>query len=160
MQSLNFILGIAFAFTFACNPVNSKDHLGAMKNDSFMLLDASSQNWTAGTPGGGSGTEYYFNVKISTAKQLQFDSAWIDNKSFPIFLSKDQSGISSKPITFSNGDTITLRASALVNPNIKSSTSKPPINYTGAALISYKVKDKLAYYIIKEIVTKPTLNHQ
>lgn len=160
MKTTLCLLALFTVFTFACKSVTKTGNNDSMTNDSFTLLSATSQSWTAGIPSGGSGTEYYFNVKIKTSHQLLFDSAWINNNAFKIFLSKDKTPVSSEPITFSKGDSITLRVSELINPNAKTTKSNPPISFTGAALLSYRVKDKPAYFIIKEITRLPSLNRQ
>ena len=130
------------------------------KKDYFTLLSATSQSWTAGIPSGGSGIDYYFKVKINTEEKISFDSAWINNSSFEIFISKETAAISSQPIKFSKGDNIILRVSEIKNKNIKKQNSKPPIEYNGAALISYKVTDKQEYFIIKEIKKQTSPNRQ
>ena len=130
------------------------------KKDYFTLLSATSQSWTAGIPSGGSGIDYYFKVKINTEEKISFDSAWINNSSFEIFISKETAAISSQPIKFSKGDNIILRVSEIKNKNIKKQNSKPLIEYNGAALISYKVTDKQEYFIIKEIKKQTSPNRQ
>ncbi|HLF64675.1 MAG TPA: hypothetical protein VI603_13015 [Saprospiraceae bacterium] len=160
MKTTLCIIVLFTVFTFACKSVTKTGNNASMTNDSFTLLSATSQSWTAGIPGGGSGTEYYFNVKIKTSRQLLFDSAWINDSAFKIFLAKDKTPVSSEPITFSKGDTITLRVSELIHQNTHTTSAKPPINFTGAALLSYMVKDKPAYFIIKEITRLPSLNRQ
>ena len=130
------------------------------KKDYFTLLSATSQSWTAGIPSGGSGIDYYFKVKINTEEIISFDSAWINNSSFEIFIAKETAAISNQPIKFSKGDYIILRVSEIKNKNIKAQNSKPPIEYNGAALISYKVTDKQEYFIIKEIKKQTSPNRQ
>jgi hypothetical protein len=160
MKSPFFFLGILLVFNMACKSVKKTENGGAMKDDSFTLLSATAQPWTAGVPSGGKGTEYYFKIKINTSKELTFDSAWINNQSYAIFLSKDNGAISTHPLTFVKGDSITLRISDLTNPNTKALPSKPPMSYDGAALIGYKVKGRSFYYIIKEIQKLPPSNRQ
>jgi len=142
----------------ACTSV--KDTKNDREKDPFILLHASSQNWTAGIPSGGSGTEYYFAVKINTSDALRFDSAWIHNESFPIFLSNNNASISNEPVKIIRDDSITLRVSDLNLPNVKVTSSKPPVSFNGAALIGYTLNGKPVYFIIKEIEKLPTLHRQ
>lgn len=128
------------------------------KKDFFTLLSAKSQSWTAGIPSGGSGTDYYFKVKINSSDNLKFENAWINNKKFEIFISKETAAVSSEPIKFTKGDIITLRVSDIRNQNTKTENSQPPISFNGAALISYKANDKLEYLIIKEITKESSPN--
>lgn len=128
------------------------------KKDFFTLLSATSQSWKAGIPSGGSGTEYYFKVKINSFDNLKFDTAWINNRKFEIYISKETTAVSSEPIKFTKGDIITLRVSDIKNQNIKTENSSPPINFEGAALIAYKANDKREYFIIKEIKKESSPN--
>lgn len=160
MKSVLYFLATILVFNIACTSVKNTEN-GAMKKDnSFTLVRATSQSWTAGIPSGGSGTEYYFDIKINSAKEITFDSAWINNKSFPIFLSKANQGVSSDPVKFVKGDNITLRVSDITNSTKVTSSAKPPVAYTGAALIGYKVNGKQVYYIIKEIEKLPSVPRQ
>lgn len=160
MQTPFFSLVLFSCFTIACTSVKKTENSNAMKKDSFTVLTARAQDWTAGIPSGGSGTEYYFEVKINTSKPLTFDSAWIDNKSFGIFLSRESAAISTDPVQFIQGDTITLRVSDLNLPNSMDTPSKPPIGYAGAALIGYTLKGKPLYFTITEIEKLPSLKRQ
>ncbi len=117
----------------------------------FKLLNATSESWTAGIPSGGSGTEYYFKIKISTTENIKFDTAWINNKAFEIYISKETNSVSSQPIKYGNGDTITLRVSDLKNQKSKSVNVNPPKKYDGAALVGFTVNGKRNYFTVKEI---------
>ena len=126
------------------------------KKYAIKLIDASSQNWVSGIQSGGSGTEYYFKIKILTEQKIDFDSLWVKNESFKTYLANKGNGISGKPITFSKNDTITLRASDLSKKN--NTTLKTPINYKGVALLRYFVKNKEYYLSIEKIKTIPSIN--
>jgi hypothetical protein len=128
------------------------------KSEYFNLISATSESWRAGIPGGGSGTEYYFKVKITTSENIKFDSAWINNKHFKVFIAKESTSISNEPIKFTKDDIITLRISDLNNQISESEKTKPPINYDGAALIAYIVNEKSQYLIIKEIIKQKSIN--
>lgn len=69
------LLIACLSLSIACKSINGP----SVKSDAFTLLEATSQDWTAGVQGGGKGTEYYFKVHIATSRELQFDSAWINN---------------------------------------------------------------------------------
>lgn len=152
MKKIPLFFYIFLVIIYACH----KKSIPSTSSANFTLLESSMQNWVAGTPSGGSGTEYYFKLKINTSKQITFDRAWINNESFEIVVTKRVSHISNEKITFTKGDTITLRISDLTIQ--KKSTTPPPIIYNGAALISYKVKNKEAFFTIKEIKTIDTSN--
>ena len=130
------------------------------KNSFFTLLSATSQSWTSGIPSGGSGTEYFFKIKITTTEKTTFETAWINNKAFEIFISKETGSISNVPIKYGNGDTIILRVSDLKNSNANSVNTEQPIKYDGAALIGYSVKGRNEYFTIKEIKKQSSPNRQ
>ena len=126
-------------------------------NKHFEVLNAFSSSWTAGTLQGGSGTEYYFDIIIKSKQKIIFDSIWINNRSSKIFISKKQKSISSAPIDYFKGDTITLRIS-MSNNNIKQ--VKSPKQITKGALLSYRINDKLKYYTINKIETQKPIYYQ
>lgn len=128
------------------------------QSEFFSLLTAISQNWKAGIQGGGSGTEYYFKIKINTQEAIKFDSAWINNKGFEIFIAKESAAISNEAIKFGKEDTITLRISNINSKIRPSENVKPAITFDGAALIRYAIRNKHHYFIIKEISKEQTTN--
>lgn len=130
------------------------------KNDFFSLISSASTGWTAGIPSGGSGTDYFFKIKITTSAEISFDSAWINNKAFKIFIAKESGGISNDPIKYGYGDEIILRVAELNNPHSKSIHSSPPVPYNGDALIGFTIHDKQEYFTIKEITKQSSPNRQ
>lgn len=126
-------------------------------NKHFEVLNAFSSSWTAGTLQGGSGTEYYFNIILKSKQKIIFDSIWINNRSSKIFISKKQKSISSAPIDYFKGDTITLRIS-MSNNNIKQ--VKSPKKITKGALLSYRINDKLKYLKINKIESQNPIYYQ
>jgi hypothetical protein len=121
------------------------------------VLNAFSSSWTAGTLQGGSGTEFYFDIIIKSKQKIIFDSIWINNRSSKIFISKKQKSISSAPIDYFEGDTITLRTS-MSNNNVKQVKSPKQISY--GALLSYRINDKLKYYKINKIESQKPIFYQ
>jgi hypothetical protein len=126
-------------------------------NKHFEVLNAFSSSWSAGTLQGGSGTEFYFDIVIKSKQKIIFDSIWINNRSSKIFISKKQKSISSAPIEFKKGDTITLRTS-MSNNNVKQ--VKSPKQITEGALLSFRINDKLKYYIINKIESQKPIYYQ
>jgi len=124
----------------------------------FSLIHATSEKWVAGIPDGGRGTDYYFEIKINTVEKLLFDSAWIDNKAFEIFIAKKSNYNSSQQIIYGQGDTITLRVSDIQNKSIPNKITNPPIKHDGIALIGYSVNAKRKYLSIKEIKSVKSAN--
>lgn len=149
MKSITFIVTFfLFSFSLIKRDYASQDFFS--NNKYFKLLSATSSSWTAGTERGGSGIEYYFKVNIKTKHKIVFDSIWVGNRCNKIFITKERKFVSNVPIQYGRGDTITLRISFLNNKN---KTVKNPINNKGAALISYRINDKLKYYTVNKIET-------
>jgi hypothetical protein len=126
-------------------------------NKHFEVLNAFSSSWSAGTLQGGSGTEFYFDIIIKSKQKIIFDSIWINNCSSKIFISKKQKSISSAPIEFKKGDTITLRTS-MSNNNVKQ--VKSPKQTSDGALLSYRINDKLKYFKINKIESQKPIYYQ
>ncbi len=135
--------------------ISCKKNRLLQQNKHFTILKATSQTWTAGVHGGGSGTEYFFKIIVNSKKELKFDFAWINNIKYEIFLAKESPFISEAPIKLDKGDTITLRVSAMKNNNTK---SESPFVFDGEALISYKIKNKQKYQVVKKITTEESPN--
>lgn len=143
------VLLISSCFLLSFTIINLNINLCANKH--FKLLSATSSSWTAGTERGGSGNEYYFKIIVKSKQEIIFDSVWIGNRSSKIFISKKQKSISSAPIDYFKGDTITLRIS-MSNNIIKQ--VKSPKKISKGALLSYRIKGKLKYYTINKIETQ------
>ncbi|MEO8085852.1 MAG: hypothetical protein ABI763_03475 [Bacteroidota bacterium] len=127
-------------------------------NHTFTLLESFSQEWVSGIQGGGKSTEYSFRMIVLTADKMNFDSAWISGNAFKVYLANTSKIISSRPVTFSQNDTITVRASH--SSNSKPRIDSPPVHYSGAALISYRLNGSTHYYEIKSIEKKSAIHGQ
>ena len=143
-------LGMLAISITACH---TQQHGTDQQQPPFTLLEASSQDWTAGREEGGRGTEYYFKIALKTSN-ITFDSIWADNKVFPIFITRETNTVSSNPISYSKGDTIILRGTALAH----AATSIQPDLASGTARIRYHTNNKSAYYTINHIEKKESLN--
>jgi len=144
------IIFIVIFFLFSFSELNRTINT-CTNNKYFKLLSATSSSWTAGTAGGGTGTEFYFKVVIKTKQKIVFDSLWVKNRSNKIFITKERKFVSNAPVEYSKGDTITLRIS-MSNNNIKQ--VKSPKKISNGALLSYRINDKLKYYTINKIETQ------
>lgn len=123
----------------------------------FQLLGANKQSWVAGVANGGSGTEYYFDIKIDTDRSIEFQDLWLkDGSKTDVHVTKKRSTISSTPVTFERGDTITVRASIF---NGAPKENEPaPISYDGVALIRYSIDDDQQFLVIKNIIQLQSQN--
>jgi hypothetical protein len=129
----------------ACHTPKHVDH----QQPPFTLIEASSQQWTAGREEGGRGTEYYFKLALKTSN-ITFDSMWVNNYILPVFIAKETITVGNKPITYAAGDTIILRGSLLENGAVTTQTA--PIK--GTAAFRYIVNQQPAYHAIEHIEKK------
>ena len=136
----------------------SKNENTSVVNHPFTLLESFSQEWISGIEGGGKSNEYSFRMIVLTADKMNFDSAWISGNAFKVYLANTSKIISNRPVTFSQNDTITVRVSH--SSNSKPNIASPPVHYTGAALISYRLNGSTHYYEIKSIEKKPAIHGQ
>jgi hypothetical protein len=128
----------------------------------FKVTTATSQKWSGGAYGSGSGIKYVFKVAFTADVNIQFDTVWISGGN----------GLAFRPMqavvkdsSFRKNDTFTLYAEQY-NPGridrYKGKTpdkvsSNPPLNYTGKALIRFTINNKACYYSVKEIELLPPL---
>ncbi|MFI5149067.1 MAG: hypothetical protein ACHQRM_04990 [Bacteroidia bacterium] len=130
----------------------------------FRLVQATSQTWIAGIPGGGSGTEYSFKVVIHTKETIRFDSAWMNGKGFTIQAVKGKQ-YDPKSMLMKN-DTVDLRVSDNIAGHMPGEEQKvvsspkinPPVALKGAALIRYYLNNKLHYFHVQSIQKLTALN--
>ncbi len=152
LRLLILLTGVTF---FNCTPFKPTAGIGSAEANcaDLKLLEASYENWTSGIRGGGKGTEYFFKVIVLTADKITFDSAWMKNNGYPLFITKELTAVSSGGITFAKNDTITLRISDIAGNTIKKNIA-PPVIYNGSALVRYSKGSKTKYLIIKEITER------
>jgi hypothetical protein len=140
---------LAFALSACHTPKQST----SPQQHPFTLIEASSQQWTAGRQEGGRGTDYYFKLALHTAA-IRFDSMWVDNKVLPVFIARETITVSGAPITYAAGDTIILRGSWAENAAVPNQAA--PVK--GAAAFRYLVNQQPAYYSIEQIERKQAHN--
>lgn len=133
---------------------NNRDVAGAKP---FTILEASFENWNAGRPEGGSGTDYRFTAIINTKDNIEFDEVWIREKGFalPLTPGRLKGPATNKTFTFSKGDTIALYAT--VKFDAKPQQKPGPVNIAGEAIISYRVKGQKAHEAVTALTKKETL---
>lgn len=160
-----WVVAVIAMLTYSCaTNVNTTDHQNQenpqAKDETtshFQLLDASKQSWVAGIQSGGSGVEYYFELQIKTAKQLVFDSLWVDGGKYAMYLANTSGSISNKPVSIQKGDKAMVRASVL-NKHKNQNTAASPIPYEGEVLIRYNVDGDHHYLVLDQINTRPRIN--
>jgi len=145
---------IAFTESTAATSTN----LNATFTD-LKLLEARYENRTSGIRGGATGREYFFKVLVLTSDKLTFDSAWMKNYGYDIFIANESTVVSNSAIQFSKNDTIILRISDVSGKPIKKN-SAAPIEYDGSALVRYNTRSKTSYLVVKEITERVLPNMQ
>lgn len=121
----------------------------------FTILEASFENWHAGRPEGGSGTDYRFTTVINTNQPIQFDSVWVREKglTLPLTPVRFKGPATNKPFTFSQSDTIVLFATTAADFQTQQKQAAL-VNNAAQAILSYRVDGKKGHEAI------PALNQK
>lgn len=139
-----FILMSLFFLSFMCDRPTVK------------VIDATSQSWHGGVKGSGRGVNYRVSVIVGKDSDvLSFDSLWVGDRGYPVQASRPH------PFTSADGfhknDTVTIYASMhqAANPDgdlipLPVPSKGAPVSYEGDALLSFKVKQKQFYVVVKE----------
>ncbi len=154
MSSFYYLLVLLYCFIF---PFPHSD-ANCAGNQPVRLLSATEQKWTPGVQSGGGGTEYYFSIKIVSAKTIVFDSVWIGDQVFSSFVTRQKASITGESFLYQKGDTVVVRVSALKNRIHKETISKPLTKCKGPALIGYLINGKRKYICVEKITQKPAIH--
>jgi hypothetical protein len=130
----------------------------------FKIISATSQKWTGGIKGAGSGINYRFTLIVSLSSQeLTLDKLWIGSVFHKPRVSKK---VFTENLNFQPKDTLFIYASDYFkspdNPKFEDDGQKneqekpvvnifPPYKYDGEALIGYTVNGKQKYKTIGKI---------
>jgi hypothetical protein len=137
----------------------------ATQNQDLQVLQATSQEWIAGARGGGRGITYKLRVKITTDKEIAFDSIWIAGKKLAVKPVKDAGP------KWDKNEVVTLAASHYTGEPGRTNreeekvrpladAAKAPVEYKGAALLKYKIGGAPQYAEVPDITTLPVLYGQ
>lgn len=133
---------------------------------SFTLIKATSQRWAGGVAGH-YGVNYYIELETSSSK-IKPDTVWINGEVYPI--------------NYSGKDGMHIRSIDSVNHKIKfcinegeshsdfnrqlkipadtvAKKPKPIRHFDGVAMISYTLKHKQRFFIVKNFTSLPPLNY-
>jgi hypothetical protein len=105
----------------SCTPSNSAK-VSERRSD-IILLDSYYEQNTPGPRGAPKSTEYFFKIRLNTNNKVLFDSVWIADSCFPVFVSPLSGPISSTPTSHKKNDVILVRASSL-----STQANTPPSN--------------------------------
>lgn len=77
----------------------------------FVVIKAESELKGGGIPQAGSNLEFYIHAVVQSNELLRFDTLQYGQLQIPLYVARNQEEISTKPVTWSVGDTLLLRAS-------------------------------------------------
>ncbi|NNC94288.1 MAG: hypothetical protein HKN92_01920 [Chitinophagales bacterium] len=117
-----------------------------VSNSHFLLMDSTSQRWSGGIKGSGTGITYNFKVKIKSDDIEGFTKAWIGNRVAEINLKRMTLEEIDNPL--SKDDIVILECRLIDGDEDQMSA---PIEYEGEALIEYLVGGNGRYMTVKEI---------
>lgn len=113
------------------------------------IIEATSQYWVSGAPGGRTGTKYAIKVYIRTDKKVEFRNLWIGKENVPFDVEFFSLDIAKK---IQQGDTLLLTYNEINGEKNENAEGKRlPINYKGVGLIELTVDDKARYFIVKNL---------
>ncbi len=129
------------------------------------LIDATEQCWSGGIAGR-HGCNYTFTIDfVSNAAEIQADSIWIGDK--PMMLAHETKGNEAvvKTTTLKNKTRLYITARTRYDdyedryePNAtakgQKEAIKPPIKYTGVALLCYRQNGTRKFYTISKIINR------
>jgi hypothetical protein len=125
-------------------------------SEDIILLEATSYVQIAGIRGGGKTTEYSFRLLLHR-EGIRFDTAWVGQAGFPVKVFRNR--VPAEGFLHAN-DTLILHLAAFspseeaASPNSPLASPPllpPPIQYQGAALIRYFVKDQPRFLVCQKI---------
>lgn len=131
--------------------------IGYSPAQSFKLVKATSQNLSGGVAGQ-RGSYYRFEIQTNS-KKLTPDTIWINNSVYPIDISGKNKGVtcSLDSVTHTITYSIALgeshfdfnRPPKSLKKDTTAKPTKPVKQFDGAAMISYRIKNKQHFYIVK-----------
>ncbi len=133
----------------------------------FKIIKATSQRWTGGVVGR-SGTNYLVEIEAIRKSNIP-DTVWIHDVSYPIdFLHKDgncrrqiDSATKKVDYTISIGElhNDTNKQHLPAEKDTMPAPQKPARHFEGAAVISYKMRHKQRFFIIKTFTVLKPMNY-
>ncbi len=125
-------------------------------NKGVELIDATQQSWVAGIRGGGAGVNYEFTVIAGrSSKVLVFEELWVGQQYLSFIASRRFPALAEHG--FAKGDTVYVNATRFHEVDgftpPETIQKEPPFDYEGQALLSYKIRRKQHYLVIKSIKT-------
>jgi hypothetical protein len=132
----------------------AKFGLSQHKELPIKVLEATSQHWVSGAPGGKTGTKYSIKIYIRTDKKIEFVNLWLGNKNVPFDVEFYSIEIQKK---IQQGDSILITCNEIRGDAEEMHAMRVPFKYKGAALIEATVDGKTRYFIISKIKTLPAL---
>jgi hypothetical protein len=129
--------------------------LVAQKKQPLKIIDAFSQHWVSGAPGGRTGKNYQIKILVNTDMKIEFKNLWLGKESVPFNLEFFWLDVSRKIV---KGDSVLLTYNEVYPAERKSeNTRRLPIHYKGDALIESLIDGKAHYLIVPKIYTSKVL---
>jgi hypothetical protein len=139
--------------------------LAAQINTTFFKVSyATSQSWSGGAYGSGSGVYYNFHIAIKKTATIHFDSVWIDYSYHGLF---SRSAMMIEKSNFKKGDSVLL-SSEIYYPGemdptyslkVPAKIPSPCKDCKSSVVILFRVNGKLYYYDVKNIIGLEPINY-
>jgi hypothetical protein len=132
----------------------AKFGLSQHKELPIKILEATSQHWVSGAPGGKTGTKYSIKIYIRTDKKVEFVNLWLGQKNVAFDVEFYSIEIQKK---IQQGDSILITCNEIHGDTEEAHAMRVPFKYKGAALLEATVDGKTRYFIVSKIKILPAL---
>jgi hypothetical protein len=120
----------------------------------IKVIEASSQYWISGAPGGRTGTKYAIKIYIRTDKKLEFLDLWLGKENVPFDVEFYSQGIQKM---IQQGDSLLLTYNQIRGEEEDFKAKRIPFPYKGAALIETRVDGRRRYFTVSKLKQLPRL---
>jgi len=143
---------------------NSRLLSGQTNDTYFKVIHATSQDWSGGEAGSGSGTNFNFTIRSEKSVTISLDSLWTNNSFNSIY--ENLSHKSLQPISVILGDTLVISSEIyypgeqdLIPGKIKrrSDIPDPCKECKSTAVIIFSVNGKVCFYEVGNIEELPAI---
>lgn len=134
------------------------------RSEPFQIVDATSEAWAGGVKGSGRGVNYRVKLIVNrSSRVLQFDSLWVGERAYNVQ--------ASRPFPFQVDDGFKRKDTVIIYASLHQEsdsdgelmplpqTPRPPIKYDGDALLSYWLKGKRHFKVLKTVRELPRVDY-
>lgn len=153
---LLFISSFVVAFSKCGTPKDNKAQFELSLSTPFTITDSYAQSWVAGTPEGGSGTNFFLSVK-NIEKGVEIKEVHFRNKKEVLHRTDQRPELFVAYFNDNKKEDIIISS----DPNAEAQNTPPFVTpfrlMHNEAIIGYKQNEKMQYFKLTEIREKPLI---